>query len=60
MASPMTYGSSWVGTEAKLQQPQILNPLHWARDQTHASSTTLAPPVRLLIHCTMTGTPTKK
>ena len=34
-----------------------VNPLHWARDQTHTSAETWAAAVRFSIHCTMVETP---
>ena len=43
--------------EPQLWQPQILNPLHRAGDQTCTSAATWAAAVRFLTHCTMTGTP---
>ena len=44
----------------QLQKCQILNPLCWARDQTHTSAETWTAAVRSLTHYTTVGTPGKK
>ena len=44
-------------SKTQLWQPRVFNPLHQARDQTHASAATQAPAVGFLTYCAMAETP---
>ena len=63
MAKPSAYGSSWPGTESKLQlwltsqlwQHKILSPTTSGQGTTHTSTATQAAIVRFLTHCATEG-----
>ena len=54
---PRTESEPELQPTPQLQQYQIFNPLHQARNQTHTSAETQAATVRFLTHCTTEGTP---
>ena len=60
MATPMAYGRSrardWIWATTELWQCRFFYPLHSPGAQTLTSAATWATPVRIFIHCNITGT----
>ena len=60
MADGISLARDWIQASAVTyicSNTEPFNPLHWARDWTHASVVAWAAAVGFLIHCAIVGTP---